>query len=69
MPEWCPHCHGLLPDGLELCPNCGKRIRSKRGGESDLKAILSISLYVLAFTILPILIIAVIGLICVNLGS
>jgi ribosomal protein L40E len=57
MVEYCPKCNAQLPPGLEKCPNCGHRLRSKRPDEYTLKDILYISLTILGIILIPLLII------------
>jgi ribosomal protein L40E len=57
MVEYCPKCNAQLPPGLEKCPNCGHRLRSKRPDEYTLKDILWLSLTILGIILIPLLII------------
>jgi ribosomal protein L40E len=57
MVEYCPKCNAQLPPGLEKCPNCGHRLRSKRPDEYTFKDILWISCTTLGIIIIPLLII------------
>ncbi len=29
MPEFCPKCGAMVPDGTERCPQCGARLRGR----------------------------------------
>jgi ribosomal protein L40E len=57
MVEYCPKCSAQLPPGLEKCPTCGLRLRSKRPDEYTLKDILWLSLTILGIILIPLLII------------
>jgi ribosomal protein L40E len=57
MVEYCPKCNAQLPPGLEKCPNCGYRLRSKRPDEYTLKDILWLSFTILGIILIPLLII------------
>lgn len=61
MVEYCPNCNAQLPPGLEKCPNCGYRLRSKQTDEFSLKEIFQMSLSVLWIILVPLII--VIGII------
>jgi ribosomal protein L40E len=55
--EFCPKCNAQLPPGLEKCPNCGHRLRSKGKGEFSLRDIFWMSVSVLGIVLLPVLIV------------
>jgi len=57
MVEFCPKCNAQLPPGLEICPNCGHRLRSKNQDEYTLRDIFSLSMTTLGIVLLPVLII------------
>lgn len=81
MPEWCPKCHAMLPSGLETCPACGARlptaaptkIASITSNEDTPaiggKDIAWLSAYIIGIALVPILIAAAIGIICVLAAS
>jgi hypothetical protein len=58
----------MLPPGLEKCPNCGKKLRSKNSDEWTLGDIFSLSATVLGFALIPLVIAVVIGLLCIYLA-
>jgi len=57
MVEFCPKCNAQLPPGLEKCPNCGHRIRSKSKDEYTLRDVFSLSITTLGIVLLPVLIV------------
>ena len=57
MVEFCPKCNAQLPPGLEKCPNCGHRLRSKSVDEYTLRDILTLSITTLGIVLLPVLIV------------
>jgi len=57
MVEFCPKCNAQLPPGLEKCPNCGHRLRSKRKDEYTLRDIFLLSISTLGILLLPVLIV------------
>jgi hypothetical protein len=69
MPEWCPKCHAMLPEGLDRCPSCGKRLRSGHGESFSFKDILGISSSVLLVVLIPLIIVIIGGLLCIVLGN
>lgn len=69
MPEWCPRCHAMLPEGLESCPRCGKRLRSGSDDNLTLKDILSLSSSVLLIILIPVVLIIIGALLCTVLGN
>jgi predicted amidophosphoribosyltransferase len=69
MPEWCPKCNAMLPEGLDRCPRCGKKLRSSKGDEYSFKDVLGISSQVLVIILIPVVLIVVIGLLCTILGN
>jgi uncharacterized paraquat-inducible protein A len=68
MPEWCPKCNAMLPEGLDQCPRCGKRLHRKSNSEYSTRDIAWISAYVLGIVLIPVVLVIIIGLICVYLG-
>lgn len=60
----------MLSPGTEKCPRCGKRIRAK--GASDGysgRDIAHISLYVLGIALIPIAIILLVSILCLQLAD
>jgi len=57
MVEYCPKCNAQLPPGLEKCPNCDYRLRSKSKDEYTLRDIFSLSITTLGVVLLPVLIV------------
>jgi len=57
MVEYCPKCNAQLPPGLEKCPVCGQRLRSKSKDEYTCRDIASLSLTTLGIVLVPILIV------------
>jgi hypothetical protein len=55
----------MLPEGLDVCPSCGKRLKKKEDSEYSSGDIAWISSYVLAIILIPLILIIVIGIICV----
>jgi uncharacterized membrane protein YvbJ len=55
--EYCPKCNAQLPPGLEKCPICGHHLGNKSKDEYSFKDIVSLSLTILGFVLVPILII------------
>lgn len=67
MPEWCPRCGALLPDGLERCPRCGAALKGgSTAGEGDFKAsdFFRLSAYSIGVVLVPLLVGIAIGLLC-----
>ncbi len=56
MVEYCPKCGAQLPPGLEKCPNCGHRLRRKRGDEYSLRDIALLTCSTLGIVLVPVLI-------------
>lgn len=54
--EYCPKCNAQLPPGLQKCPNCGHRLRSKSMDEYTLKDIFWLTAAILGIVLLPVLI-------------
>jgi ribosomal protein L40E len=57
MVEYCPKCNAQLPPGLEKCPNCGHRLRSKGKDEYTMRDVISLSISILGIVLLPVLIV------------
>ncbi len=57
MVEYCPKCNAQLPPGLEKCPICGHRFRSKRSDEYTLRDIFWLTAAILGIVLLPVLIV------------
>jgi hypothetical protein len=56
----------MLTPGLEKCPRCGKRLRSKAGSdEYTARDLASISLYVIGIALIPVAIIAIVAIVCI----
>ena len=70
MPDWCPNCNAMFPDGLKECPRCGIPLG---GGEREdevninRKTIAYYSLYTIGIVLVPIIIGLCIGLLCLFL--
>ena len=64
--QWCPNCGAMLPDHLETCPRCQTKLNGGDSDSSGFKAvdIMNISLTMALFIIIPLVLFAVIGLIC-----
>ncbi|OGO65586.1 MAG: hypothetical protein A2030_02255 [Chloroflexi bacterium RBG_19FT_COMBO_50_10] len=56
MVEYCPKCNAQLPPGLQKCPACGHRLRSKSMDEYTLKDIFWLTAAILGIVLLPVLI-------------
>jgi rRNA maturation protein Nop10 len=69
MPEWCPRCNAMLPEGLQKCPRCGKKLNTTVGSDYSMKDIFGISSYVLMIVLIPVILVIIIGLVCVALGN
>lgn len=69
MPEWCPKCNAMLPEGLEKCPRCGKKLPSKKDSKYTWKDIFSISVYVLIILLIPVILVISIGILCTTMGN
>jgi uncharacterized paraquat-inducible protein A len=69
MVEWCPKCGAMLSPGLEKCPRCGKKLPKKGNSGYTMKDILWISMIIFGFVLIPIILFAVIGLLCTSVGS
>jgi hypothetical protein len=69
MPEWCPRCNAMLPEGLEKCPRCGKKLPSTPGPNYTLKDILGISSYVFMIVLVPVVLVLIVGILCVIFGN
>lgn len=70
MPQWCPECRAMLPEGMEECPRCGAALpKSEWKDEDKIKrsAVFWYSLYTIAIALVPILIGVGIGLLCILL--
>ena len=67
MVEYCPRCNAQLPPGLEKCPRCGKRLRSKNGEEYTARDIFWLSISTLGIVLIPMLIIIGIAALCIYL--
>jgi ribosomal protein L40E len=55
--EYCPKCNAQLPPGLEKCPVCGHRMRSKAKDEFTFRDILWLTATILGFVLFPMLVI------------
>jgi hypothetical protein len=62
--QWCPKCNAMLPAHLERCPRCNANLSG--GGTQAFREIIQIAGVIIVVAIIPILIVVVIGLICVN---
>ena len=71
MPDWCPNCKGMLPEGLEECPRCGQKLRNKKKDDSllDGRDIFNITLTVVGIALIPLTIVIVIALLCTFAGN
>lgn len=81
MVEWCPKCHGMLTPGLDTCPVCGARLRSRwpfrrrkktltldGGAEIDTKEIIWLSAYIIGLALIPIIVVVLVAVLCVMIG-
>jgi hypothetical protein len=68
MPEWCPECNAMLPDGLENCPRCNAKLSGRTTDGNDKPDTLPITLYVLGLMLIPLIIVLAIGIICILIG-
>ena len=70
MPEWCPQCNAMLSPGLELCPRCGRSLEKKEGTSIfERKDYIAWTLYALGIVLIPLILIILISVICVNTGK
>jgi hypothetical protein len=63
MPDWCPKCRAMLPEGQEKCPVCGAKMPSE--GSLGCSDVFILSLYIFGVTVVPLLIVFGIGFLCV----
>lgn len=74
MPEWCPKCHAMLPPGLEKCPQCGTKLKSKQkissssGIDLSNKDIFWYSVYIIGIGMIPVIATLLLGLLCAHLA-
>ena len=67
MTVWCPHCHAMLPEGLEACPRCGENLAAaKPQSEEQISrsAIVWYSAYTIGIALLVIAVGVVVILLC-----
>jgi ribosomal protein L40E len=55
--EYCTKCNAQLPPGLEKCPVCGHRLGTKSKEEYSFKDIMSLTLTILGYVLVPLLIV------------
>jgi hypothetical protein len=60
MAIWCPHCHAMLPEGLEACPHCGASLSAAKPQSEEQISRSSIAWYS-AYTIGIALIVIIVG--------
>ncbi len=59
----------MLPPGLKQCPQCGKKLHPKKNpDEWSLRDIFWVSATVIGYTLIPILIAIVVGVLCLLLA-
>lgn len=70
MPEWCPKCNAILPDGTGECPRCGallgKTIK-KESTDFTRQDFFWYNAYLIGVTLIPILVAVCIGALCMYL--
>ncbi|MEW6717295.1 MAG: hypothetical protein AB1345_07320 [Chloroflexota bacterium] len=65
MPEWCPNCNAMLPEGLETCPRCKSKLgKSKQAGFS-ISDYFHYSLYAIGIALVPVIIVLIISMVCI----
>lgn len=66
MPTWCKNCGALLPDGLERCPKCGKKLgRTPKNSEGISPGeIRLLTKEVLRIVLIPVVIALILGILC-----
>lgn len=72
MPEWCPKCNAMLPEGLEECPRCGAHLGKPKAGDAPgvkRSEIFWYSAFTIGIVLIPILIGVAIGLVCILMFS
>jgi hypothetical protein len=57
MVEYCPKCNAQLPPGLEKCPVCGHKMRSKDNDTFTFRDIIWLTGTILGIILIPLLII------------
>ena len=66
MPEWCPECHAMLPEGVEECPRCGAKLHGKDDDPAlNKEDITNVTLTVLLYAAIPFLALILVIYICV----
>lgn len=66
MTVWCPHCHAMLPEGLETCPRCGERLPAAKN-QSEEQINRSELVWYSAYTIGIALLVIVVGVVVILL--
>ena len=69
MVDWCPKCRAMLPPGLDKCPNCGKKLRSKNPEEWTLGDIFKLTATILGFLLIPIAFVVGVAALCIYLAD
>jgi hypothetical protein len=67
VPEWCPSCNAMLPEGLEECPRCGAPLGKSQSVEDPViarRTVVWFSLGFLGVAIAIILVGLIIGSLC-----
>ncbi len=65
MPDWCPNCSAMLPEGTKECPRCGALIESRDEQEFSREDLVWYSGFTIGIVLIPLLIVVLIGVICV----